>query len=85
MDVDDIMAKQLKLMEKEMREKETKLRTQEKKVTHTHTHSTACYAPLSKNVFVYIDRPLGACQAHSGDPSAGEAVPAADSGGQGVS
>lgn len=32
MDVDDIVAKQLKQMEKEMREKETKLRTQEKKV-----------------------------------------------------
>lgn len=34
MDVDDIVAKQLKQMEKEMREKETKLRTQEKKVVH---------------------------------------------------
>ena len=32
MDVDAIVAKQLKQMEKEMREKETKLRTQEKKV-----------------------------------------------------
>jgi DNA-binding protein YbaB len=29
MDVDTIMGKQLKQMEKEMREKETKLRTQE--------------------------------------------------------
>lgn len=39
MDVDDIVAKQLKQMEKEMREKETKLRTQEKKVcllVHVH-------------------------------------------------
>ena len=33
MDVDSIMAKQLKQMEKELREKETKLRTQEKKAS----------------------------------------------------
>ena len=39
MDVDGIMAKQLKQMEKERREKETKLRTQEKRVLH-------CLSPL---------------------------------------
>lgn len=39
MDVDAIVAKQLKQMEKDMREKETKLRTQEKKVFKTKTHS----------------------------------------------
>ena len=47
MDVDFIMAKQLKQMEKELREKDTKLRTQEKKA-HTTTlgshlqHSNVC-------------------------------------------
>ena len=33
MDVEEIMDKQLKQMEKEMKEKDTKLRTQEKKVS----------------------------------------------------
>ena len=55
MDVDGIVAKQLKQMEKEMREKETKLRTQEKKVsppvftyplTHLPTHSPTCNCSL---------------------------------------
>lgn len=42
MDVDAIVAKQLKQMEKEMREKETKLRTQEKKVRQSYLPPYCC-------------------------------------------
>ena len=40
MDVDFIMAKQLKQMEKELREKDTKLRTQEKKASLPQLYPT---------------------------------------------
>jgi hypothetical protein len=55
MDVDSIMAKQLKQMEKELREKETKLRTQEKKASLSQLYPTLGSHLQHSNICIYFD------------------------------